>query len=96
MGASFSVSRCGLISLVFIFSFRWLADAAFAEKVFGLKSKANRDGYEKAKLKEKSAFIGRDSFYLMQGLADQSVPFQHGFMWANALTEAKTLFKHQV
>jgi len=70
-------------------------DAAFTEKILGLKTVSD-EGYIRSDLKTKTNFIASDSFYIIQGLADLSVPYQHGIMLANALTRSSKLFKHQV
>lgn len=73
-----------------------MTDSAFTEKIFGLKTVSNNEGYTRSDVKTKTNFIASDSFYIIQGLADLSVPYQHGIILANALTRHNKLFRHQV
>ncbi|XKL68722.1 hypothetical protein PGB90_006491 [Kerria lacca] len=94
MGSQYHIFKCG-IAVSPIADWRYY-NSAFAEKIFGLKTKINDLNYIGSDLKTKTDFIASDSFYIIQGLADQSIPYQHGVMLANAMTRSNKLFRHQV
>ncbi|XP_065218302.1 inactive dipeptidyl peptidase 10 isoform X2 [Planococcus citri] len=94
MGSQYRLFKCGIaVSPIADWSYY---NSAFTEKILGLKTESNNIGYVEADIKSKTKFIASNSFYIIQGLADLSVPYQHGIMLAKALTRSKVLFQHQM
>jgi hypothetical protein len=56
----------------------------------------NYKAYVEADATQHVRQIKSGSFFLIHGLADKSVPYQHGVQLASALTEAGVLFRYQV
>lgn len=70
-------------------------DSVFTEKILGLPVE-NYKAYVEADATQRAKNFPSKSYFLVHGLADLSVPYQHGIQLARALTEANKLFKHQV
>ncbi|CAH0556834.1 unnamed protein product [Brassicogethes aeneus] len=73
----------------------WLYyNSAFTEKILGLPTE-NYKSYVEADASQRAKNIPKLSFYLIHGLADLVVPYQHGISLARALSEAGVLFRYQ-
>lgn len=70
-------------------------DSAFTERVLGLPTE-NYKGYVEADATQRAKYIPSKSLFILHGLADLTVPYQHGIALARALTEAGILYRYQV
>lgn len=82
-----------------IFQFKFLPflflDSAFTERIMGYPNE-NVKMYVEADATQRSKHIPSDSLYLIHGLADISVPYQHSVALAHALAKEGIMFKYQV
>lgn len=75
--------------------FVFFTDSVFTEKILGLPAE-NYKSYVEADATQHARNIPSESFFLIHGLADLSVPYLQGVQLARALTEAGILYKYQV
>lgn len=94
MGTQEKIFKCG-IAVAPIADWDYY-NSAFTERVLGLKGESDNGRYVNADVRKKVRSIASDSLYIIQGLADISVPYQHGITLAKALAENRIIFRHQI
>lgn len=70
-------------------------DSAFTERIMGYPNE-NVKMYVEADATQRAKHIPSHSLFLIHGLADITVPYQHGATLAHALAKEGIMFRYQV